>query len=172
MKLTLSSPGVLQVVIMITCGAHSDDKVGIVTTVDLRYYTHGPVNIRITTVIHCHLPRFLESECLSYNPVLNTPARWQANFITFDQSLWTMDQFFVTCMNCVCTLNTLYFEPPRASSLLGVRLVKARRKNLVPLLSGVKPHPCLWSGQYTEPTTVKCPPRLVQIAVYSKINAV
>ena len=23
------------------CGAHSDDKFGIVTTVDLRYYTHG-----------------------------------------------------------------------------------------------------------------------------------
>ena len=69
MKLTLSSPWVLQVVIMITCGAHSDDKVGIVTTVVLWYYTHGPVNIRITTVIHCHLPRFLESECLSYNPV-------------------------------------------------------------------------------------------------------
>ena len=56
MKLTLSSPEVLQVVIMIICGAHSDDKVGIVTTVDLRYYTQGPVNMRITTVIHCHLP--------------------------------------------------------------------------------------------------------------------
>ena len=170
MKLTLSSPGVLQVVIMTTCGAQSGDKVGIATTVDLRYYTHGPVNIRITTVIHCHLPRFLESECLSYNPVFNTPARWQANFITFDKSLWTMDQFF--CDVCELFVSTLYFELPRASSLLGVRLAKARRKNLVPLLSGVKPHPCLWSGQYSEPTTVKCPPRLVQIAVYSKINAV
>ena len=74
MKLTFA-PGVLQVVIMVTCGAHSDDKVGIVTTVDLRYYTHGPVNIRITTVIHCHLPRCLESKCLSYNPVLNTLVR-------------------------------------------------------------------------------------------------
>ena len=75
MKLTLSSPRVLQVVIIITFGAHSDDKYGIVTTVDLRYYTHGPVNIRITTVIHCHLPRFPENECLSYKPVLNTLVR-------------------------------------------------------------------------------------------------
>ena len=75
MKLTLSSPRVLQVVSIITFGTHSGDKYGIVTTVDLRYYTHGPVNIRITTVIHCHLPRFLESECLSYKPVLNTLVR-------------------------------------------------------------------------------------------------
>ena len=44
---TLSSPGVLQVVIMITCGAHSDDEVGIVTTVDFRYYAHDPVNMKI-----------------------------------------------------------------------------------------------------------------------------
>ena len=32
---TLSSLGTLQVVIMITCEAHNDDKVGIVTTFDL-----------------------------------------------------------------------------------------------------------------------------------------
>ena len=32
---TLSSPGTLQVVIMITCEAHSDDNVDIVTTADL-----------------------------------------------------------------------------------------------------------------------------------------
>ena len=76
------------------------------------------------------------------------------------------------CDVCELCVRTLYFELPRASSLLGVRLAKARRKNLVPLLSGVKPHPCLWSGQYSELTTVKCPPRLAQIAVYSKINAV
>ena len=54
---SLSSPGALQVVIMmITCGAQGD--VGIMTVVDFRYYTHGQVNIRITIAIHCHLPRF------------------------------------------------------------------------------------------------------------------
>ena len=57
----LSSPGVLQVVIMMmNCGVHSEDKVGIMTVVDFRYYTHGLVNIIITIAIHCHLPRFLE----------------------------------------------------------------------------------------------------------------
>ena len=50
----LSSPGTLQVVIMmITCGAR-DDNDGIITTVYFMYYTHGPVNIRITIAIHCH----------------------------------------------------------------------------------------------------------------------
>ena len=46
----------LQVVIMmITCRDHIDNKVGIVTIVDFRYYTHGPVNIRNRIAIHCHL---------------------------------------------------------------------------------------------------------------------
>ena len=62
----LSSPGVLQVVIMmIACGDHGDDKVGIVTIFDFRCYIHGLVNITITIAIHCHLLRFLESESLS-----------------------------------------------------------------------------------------------------------
>ena len=53
---TLSSLEALQVIIVITCGAYSDDKVGILTTVDFAYHTHGPVNITITIVKHCHLP--------------------------------------------------------------------------------------------------------------------
>ena len=62
----LSSPGVLQVVIMmIACGDHGDDKVGIVTIFDFRCYIRGLVNITITIAIHCHLLRFLESESLS-----------------------------------------------------------------------------------------------------------
>ena len=36
-------------------------------------------------------------------------------------------------------------------------MVKARQKNLVPLLSGVKPHPRVGSGCYAYPITVKCP---------------
>ena len=39
--------------------------------------------------------------------------------------------------------NRLYFESPRASSFFRLRLVKARHRNLVPLLSGVKPR--VWS---------------------------
>ena len=40
MTTNLLSPGALQVVIMMTTrGAHSDDKVSIVATVDFRYYT-------------------------------------------------------------------------------------------------------------------------------------
>ena len=54
-------------------------------------------------------------------------------------------------------VNRLYFESPRASSFLGLRLVKAKHKNLVPLLSGVKPDPMVGSGRYTEPIPVKCP---------------
>ena len=54
-------------------------------------------------------------------------------------------------------VNRLYFESPRASSFLGLRLVKARHKNLVPLLSGVKPDPMVGSGRYAEPIPVKCP---------------
>ena len=51
----LSSPETLQVVIMmITCGDHSDDKVGIMTIVDFRYYTHGLGKIGITIAMHCH----------------------------------------------------------------------------------------------------------------------
>ena len=69
----LSSPGALQVVItMVTCGNHSDDKVGFMIIMDFRYYTHGLVNIRITIAIHFHLPRFLESESLWYCRVLDT----------------------------------------------------------------------------------------------------
>ena len=72
----LSSPGALQVVItMVTCGNHSDDKVGFMIIVDFRYYTHGLVNIRMTIAIHCHLSRFLESESLSYYRVLDTLVR-------------------------------------------------------------------------------------------------
>ena len=54
-------------------------------------------------------------------------------------------------------VNRLYFESPRVSSFLGLRLVKARHTNLVPLLSGVKPHPRVGSGMYAEPIPVKCP---------------
>ena len=54
-------------------------------------------------------------------------------------------------------VNRLYCEAPRASSFLGLRLVKARHKNLVPLLSGVKPDPMVGSGRYAQPIPVKCP---------------
>ena len=54
-------------------------------------------------------------------------------------------------------VNRLYFESPRASSFLGLRLVKTRHKNLVPLLSGVKPDPMVESGRYAEPIPVKSP---------------
>ena len=54
-------------------------------------------------------------------------------------------------------VNRLYFESPRASSFLGLRLVKARHKNLVPLFSGVKPDPMLGSGRYAESIPVKSP---------------
>ena len=54
-------------------------------------------------------------------------------------------------------VNRLYFESPRASSFLGLRLGKARHKNLVPLLSGVKPDPMVGSGRYAEPIPVKSP---------------
>ena len=49
---------------MVTCGNHSDEKVGFMIIIDFSYYTHGLVNIRITIAIHCHLPRFLESVVL------------------------------------------------------------------------------------------------------------
>ena len=54
-------------------------------------------------------------------------------------------------------VNRLYFESPRASSFLGLRLVTTRHKNLVPLLSGVKPDPMVESGRYAEPIPVKSP---------------
>ena len=54
-------------------------------------------------------------------------------------------------------VNRLYFEWPRALSFLGLRLVKTRHKNLVPLLFGVKPHPRVGSGRYSGPINVKCP---------------
>ena len=54
-------------------------------------------------------------------------------------------------------VNRLFFESPRASSFLGLRLVKRRPKNLVPLLSGVKPDPMVGSGRYAEPIPVKSP---------------
>ena len=54
-------------------------------------------------------------------------------------------------------VNRLYFESPRASSFLGLRLVKKRHTNLVPLLSGVKPDPMVGSGRYVKPIPVKSP---------------
>ena len=62
-------------------------------------------------------------------------------------------------------VNRLYFEWPRALSFLGLRLAKTRHRNLVPLLFGVKPHPRVGSGRYSEPITVKCP------VTHEKINA-
>ena len=47
-------------------------QVGDMTNVDFRYHTHGLVNIRITIVIHLHLPRVLESKSFSYHRVLYT----------------------------------------------------------------------------------------------------
>ena len=54
-------------------------------------------------------------------------------------------------------VNRFYFESPRASSFLGLRLVKARHKNLFPLFSGVKPGPMVGSGRYAESIPVKSP---------------
>ena len=54
-------------------------------------------------------------------------------------------------------VNRLYFESPRASSFLGLRLVKAKHENLVPLFSGVKPDPMVGSGRYAESIPVKSP---------------
>ena len=60
-------------------------------------------------------------------------------------------------------VNRLYFESPRASRFLGLRLVKTRHKNLVPLLSGVKPDPMVGSGRYAEPIPVKSPVTLLSL---------
>ena len=51
----------------------------------------------------------------------------------------------------------LFFETPRASSFLGLQLVKMRHKNLVPLFFGVSTYPSLGSGRRAEPINVKCP---------------
>ena len=59
-------------------------------------------------------------------------------------------------------VNRLYLESPRASSFLGLRLVKTRHKNLFPLLSGVKPDPIVGSGRYAEPIPVKSPLETLQ----------
>ena len=56
-------------------------------------------------------------------------------------------------------VNRLYFEWPRTSSFLGLRLVKLRHKNQVHLLSRVKPRPRVMSVWFAEPITVKCPLR-------------
>ena len=85
MTLPLSSPGALQVVTkMVTCGNHSDDKVGFMIIVDFRYHTHGLVNIRITIAIHCHLPRFLESVVI---PCFGYASSCDRQCITLGQSL-------------------------------------------------------------------------------------
>ena len=54
-------------------------------------------------------------------------------------------------------VNRRYFESPRASSFLGLQLVKARHKNLAPLFSGVKPDPMVGSGRYAESIPIKSP---------------
>ena len=64
-------------------------------------------------------------------------------------------------------VNRLDFEPPRASSFLGLRLVKTRHKNLVPLLSGVKPDPMVGSGRYAEAIPVKSPKEICVICFSS-----
>ena len=98
-------------IMMITCGDHSDDKVGIMTIVDFRYYTHGLVNIRIMIAIHCHLPRFLESESLSYYRGLNRLVRLtDRRCITLSQSLWTMVKFLTTNESQVCELCVSMFR--------------------------------------------------------------
>ena len=104
----LSPQGALQVVItMVTCGNHSDDKVGFMIIVDCRYYTHGLVNIRITIAIHCHLPRFLESVVL---PCFRYASSGDKQCITLGQSqlinfLW---QISYKCVNCALACLKIY----------------------------------------------------------------
>ena len=47
-------------------------------------------------------------------------------------------------------VNRIFSESPRAWNFLGLRLVKARHKNLIPVLSRVKPHPSVGSGRYAQ----------------------
>ena len=90
----LSSP--MQVVIMMTtCGDHSDDKVGITVIFDFRYYSWSS-----------------EHQDYYYNTLVLTTFSWKGisfvlpcfkyassgdrQCITLGESLWTMDQFLVT----------------------------------------------------------------------------
>ena len=83
----LLSPGTLQVVIMvITCGAR-DDKVGIMTTVDFMYYTHSPVNIRITIAMHCHLSLILKVNLFRVTVLYMSASSGERQCITLGQSL-------------------------------------------------------------------------------------
>ena len=86
----------------------------VMTTLALRQFpilgiTHGLVNIGITIAIHCHSQRFLASESLSYYRVLNTLVRVR-QCITLGESLWTMNQFFVTNEPQVCELCVSMFK--------------------------------------------------------------
>ena len=67
-------------------------------------------------------------------------------------------------------VNRLYFESPRASSFLGLRLVKARHENLVPLFSGVNPDPMVGSGRYAESIPVKSPMGILQNMVNPSLD--
>ena len=75
---------------MITYGANSHDKVGNMTTVDFRYYTHGQVSIRITIVIH---------ECFSYYLVLNMLV-WVTDML-HNTPPFTLNNGLISCDKCV-----------------------------------------------------------------------
>ena len=69
-------------------------------------------------------------------------------------SMWDLRLRWIRCLNPILKwnisrsvtswVNRLSFESPRASSFLGLRLVKARHKNLLPFLS--RSNSTLWSG--------------------------
>ena len=78
--------------------------IGIMRIVDFTYCVHGPVNIRVTIAIHCHQPRFLESESLLCDRVLNTLVRmtgsawhWASCFEQWINFLWQTSHKYVNC---------------------------------------------------------------------------
>ena len=93
---------------MIICGAHSDEKAGIMTIVDLlRIYAlywwsseHQDYDCNTLS-----LAMIFENESLSYYRVSNRlVSLGDRQCITVDQSLWTMDQVLVTNVSQMCEL--------------------------------------------------------------------
>ena len=112
---------------------------------DYRYCTHGPVNIRITIAVHCHLPRFFFISwkwiffvlpCFKYASSGDKQCIILANH--FEQWINFLWQMCHKCVNCVLAwleilnwFNQIHVNKPHCAAI-GPESTKFYMPDLVP----------------------------------------
>ena len=94
------------VIMMTTCWDHSDDKVGITTIFDFRYYSGSSGH----QDYDCNTLPLTKTWISFVLPCFKYASSGDRQCITLGQSLWTMNQFLVTNESQVCELCVSMFR--------------------------------------------------------------